>query len=37
MLIRSRYRQPFGSFSGSLDGIELESGLGVMEFHEARW
>ena len=37
LLLRSRYRQPFGSFSGSLDGIELESGLGVMEFHEAHW
>ena len=31
------YVQPFGSFSGSLAGIELESALGVMEYHDARW
>jgi hypothetical protein len=37
LLIRSRYRHRFGSFSGSLDGIELESGLGVMEEHDALW
>lgn len=30
--------QPFGSFSGSLPGgIELASGLGVMEHQDARW
>jgi len=32
------YRQPFGTFAGTLPGgIELESGLGVMEFHDAHW
>jgi len=31
------YVQPFGSFSGSLAGIELDSGLGVMEHHDAKW
>ena len=33
----SSYRQPFGTFSGSLDGIELASGVGVMESHDAVW
>ena len=37
LLVRYSYRQPFGTFSGSLDGIELESGLGVMEHHDAVW
>ena len=38
LVIRSSYRQPFGSFTGSLPGgIELERGLGVMEHHEATW
>jgi len=37
LLIRSRYRHRFGSFSGRLGGIELERGLGVMEEHEVRW
>lgn len=36
-LIRSSYRQPFGSFSGSLAGIELRAGAGVMEQHDAIW
>ena len=32
------YRQPFGVFEGTLPGgIELASGLGVMEHHEADW
>ena len=32
------YRQPFGTFTGSLPGgLELASGLGVMEHHEADW
>ena len=32
------YRQPFGSFAGTLPGgLELASGLGVMEHHEASW
>ncbi|HWT89766.1 MAG TPA: DUF2804 family protein, partial [Solirubrobacterales bacterium] len=37
LLIRSRYRHSFGSFSGSLGGIQLASGLGVMEEHDALW
>jgi len=37
-LVRSSYRQPFGTFSGRLPGeIELGSGFGVMEEHEVRW
>ncbi|MFN2611911.1 MAG: hypothetical protein ABR536_00910 [Solirubrobacterales bacterium] len=37
LLVRSRYRHRFGSFSGSLGGIELSEGLGVMEEHSALW
>jgi len=37
LLIRSRYRHRFGTFSGSLGGIELATGLGVMERHDAVW
>lgn len=37
LLIRSRYRHRFGSFSGSLGGLELAEGLGVMEEHDALW
>jgi hypothetical protein len=37
LLIRSRYRHSFGSFSGSLSGVELAGGLGVMEEHDAHW
>src|SRR5215204_2125447 len=38
LLLRSDYRQPFGSFSGTLPGgLELESGYGVMESHDVRW
>ena len=37
IVFRSRYRHQFGSFAGSLDGIDLAWGLGVMEEHEARW
>ncbi len=37
-LLSYEYRQPFGTFSGTLaGGIELASGLGVMEFHDAHW
>jgi hypothetical protein len=37
-LIESEYRQPFGTFSGTLPGgVALESGYGVMERHRARW
>jgi hypothetical protein len=38
VLLRSSYRQPFGSFSGELPGgIELAEGYGVMEEHDAWW
>jgi Protein of unknown function (DUF2804) len=38
LLLRSSYRQPFGTFSGSLPGgIELERGYGVMETHDVWW
>jgi hypothetical protein len=38
LLVRSRYRQPFGLFSGRLPGgVLLDEGYGVMEEHRARW
>jgi hypothetical protein len=37
LLIRSRYRHNFGTFTGSLDGTPLAIGLGVMEEHDAVW
>jgi hypothetical protein len=38
LFIRYSYRQPFGSFSGTLPGgLVLEQGLGVMEHHDALW
>ncbi|HEX6152232.1 MAG TPA: DUF2804 family protein [Solirubrobacterales bacterium] len=37
LLIRSRYRHRFGSFSGSLGGVQLAEGLGVTEEHDALW
>ena len=38
LLIRSRYEQPFGTFSGRLPGgLELAEGYGVMERHDAAW
>ena len=40
LLIRSRYRQPFGTFDGSLpapEPIALAHGFGVMEDHEVWW
>jgi hypothetical protein len=43
LLIRSRYRQPFGTFRGSLpgsagsDSIDLEYGFGVLEDHDVWW
>jgi hypothetical protein len=37
LLFRSRYRHRFGTFAGSLDGLELAEGFGVMEHHEAVW
>ncbi len=38
LLIRSAYRQPFGTFAGELPGgAELSEGYGVMERHDAWW
>ena len=38
LLLRSRYRQPFGTFSGELPGaIRLADGFGVIEEHDAWW
>jgi hypothetical protein len=37
ILLRSRYRLRFGTFSGALDGLPLAAGLGVMEEHDAHW
>lgn len=37
-LVRSRYRQPFGTFSGELlPGVELAEGYGVIEEHDVYW
>jgi hypothetical protein len=38
LVLRSDYVQPFGTFSGTLEGgLPLEWGRGVMERHSARW
>jgi hypothetical protein len=38
VVVRSEYRAPFGTFTGTLPGgIALASGLGVVEHHRARW
>jgi Protein of unknown function (DUF2804) len=37
LVIRSSYRHLFGDFRGSLDGVQLSEGLGVMEQHDAVW
>jgi hypothetical protein len=38
LLVRSDYRAPFGTFSGTLPGgVELTRGMGVVEHHRARW
>jgi hypothetical protein len=38
LLLRSSYRQPFGTFSGALPGgAELAEGYGVMEWHDVWW
>jgi Protein of unknown function (DUF2804) len=38
LYVRYSYRQPFGTFTGTLPGgIELASGMGVMEHHDAWW
>jgi Protein of unknown function (DUF2804) len=36
--VRVAYRQPFGTFRGTLEGgLELDRGLGVMEHQDALW
>ena len=38
LLVRSRYSQPFGTFSGTLPGgLALADGYGVMERHDVFW
>jgi hypothetical protein len=38
LVVRSDYRQPFGTFAGSLPGVgRVHGGVGVMEHHIARW
>src|SRR5436190_714579 len=38
LILRSDYRQPFGTFAGVLPGgVELAEGYGVMEWHDVRW
>ena len=41
LLVRSDYRQPFGTFAGALPSpggpLALAEGWGVMERHSARW
>jgi hypothetical protein len=38
LLLKSKYRQPFGTFKGTLpDGNELAQGYGVMESHDVWW
>jgi hypothetical protein len=38
LLVRSTYRQPFGTFSGELPGgVQLSEGYGVMEDHDVWW
>jgi len=38
LIVRSDYRAPFGTFSGTLPGgIQLAQALGVAEHHRARW
>ncbi|MBN8871114.1 MAG: DUF2804 family protein [Solirubrobacterales bacterium] len=36
-LVRSDYVHRFGTFTGTLDGIELADGAGVMEEHKVVW
>jgi len=38
LVMRSHYRQPFGTFAGTLPGgVELAEGYGVMEEHDVLW
>jgi hypothetical protein len=38
VVMDSSYRQPFGTFAGTLPGgLRLAAGFGVMERHDVRW
>jgi Protein of unknown function (DUF2804) len=37
LIARSDYEAPFGSFTGTLNGLPVESALGVMEAHDVIW
>jgi hypothetical protein len=38
LLVRSTYRQPFGTFTGSFPGgVQLSEGFGVVEVHDVHW
>jgi hypothetical protein len=38
LILRSSYRQPFGTFAGTLPGgVALAEGYGVMEWHDVWW
>jgi hypothetical protein len=38
LVLRSSYRQPFGTFTGALPGgVTLAEGYGVMEWHDVWW
>ena len=38
VVMRNRYRQPFGEFTGTLPGgLALAEGHGVMEEHDVLW
>ena len=38
VVFSSDYRQPFGTFTGTLPGgVRLAEGFGVMERHDVRW
>jgi hypothetical protein len=37
LFARSEYEAPLGTFSGMLNGLPVESALGVMESHDAVW
>jgi Domain of unknown function (DUF2804), C-terminal len=38
LIVRSTYRQPFGTFTGSFPGlVQLAEGFGVVEVHDVYW
>ncbi|MEZ4410992.1 MAG: DUF2804 family protein [Polyangiales bacterium] len=36
-LVQSRFVQPYGEFSGEVDGVRVDGVTGVVEDHEALW